>query len=104
MYNKNNSIKNVSFHSTKTDGYSSIVNKEKLEKKSTISNSFKTTTLSNYNEDDDNSDNIDKQSFNKKRTTLKEEIEIRKQYEKTVPNYYVRKGYDLMRIVEDQVN
>jgi hypothetical protein len=40
---------------------------------------------------------------NKKRTTLKEEIIIHQQYKINVPDYFNRKNFDLMRIVEDQV-
>lgn len=40
----------------------------------------------------------------KNRTTLKEEIEISQQFTPKIPKYYVRKNFDLMRIVEDQVS
>ena len=40
----------------------------------------------------------------KKRTTLKEEIIIHNQFKVTVPTYFNRKNFDLMRIVEDQVS
>ncbi len=39
----------------------------------------------------------------KNRTTLKEEIEISQQFQQKIPKYFVRKNFDLMRIVEDQV-
>lgn len=42
-------------------------------------------------------------SVKKTRTTLKEEIEISQQFATKIPKYHVRKKFDLMRIVEDQV-
>jgi hypothetical protein len=39
----------------------------------------------------------------KKRTTLQDEITLSNQYQIKIPNYYNRKNFDLMRIVEDQV-
>jgi hypothetical protein len=107
LYDKNSSIKNRSYNSSKYSQGPSMSNKLRFEKKSNIrateSNTFKTTTLSNYNEDDDNNSEIYKQNFNKKRTTLKEEIDIKQNYEQNIPNYHTRKNYDLLRIVEDQV-
>jgi hypothetical protein len=103
LYDKNNSTnKNASSPSIKTDLTISYANKTKSEKKSTLSTSFKTTELSSYdNDENENSDGM--QSFSKKRTTLKEEIDIKQNFEQNIPNYYTRKEYDLMRIVEDQV-
>ena len=103
LYEKNNlTNKNASFPSSKADFTGSYTNKTKSEKKSTLSNSFKTTTMSSYdNDENENSDGM--QNFNKKRTTLKEEIDIKQHFEQNIPNYYTRKEYDLMRIVEDQV-
>ena len=43
-------------------------------------------------------------NFNKKRTTLKDEITISEQYSNKVPSYNKRKNFDLLRIVEDQVS
>lgn len=104
LYDKNNSLnKNASYRSSKGDFTESIPNnKVKSEKKSILSNSFKTTTLSTYeNDDNENSDGM--QNYNKKRTTLKEEIELKQTFEQNIPDYFTRKGYDLMRIIEDQV-
>ena len=39
-----------------------------------------------------------------KRTTLREEIVMNELFQFKVPDYYTRKSYDLMRIVEDQVS
>jgi len=55
-----------------------------------VANTNSSTNNSNLNKD-------------KKRTTLKEEIIIHNQYKVNVPNYFNRKNFDLMRIVEDQV-
>lgn len=43
-------------------------------------------------------------NFNKKRTTLRNEITISDQYNFKVPSYNKRKNFDLLRIVEDQVS
>lgn len=41
--------------------------------------------------------------YKKNRTALKEEITIHNNFRTRVPNYFDRKNFDLMRIVEDQV-
>lgn len=41
--------------------------------------------------------------YKKNRTALKEEITIHNNFSTRVPNYFDRKNFDLMRIVEDQV-
>ena len=47
--------------------------------------------------------NQQEKKLKKHRTTLKEEIEINQQFQQKIPKYFVRKNFDLMRIVEDQV-
>ena len=44
-----------------------------------------------------------KRNVFKNRTTLKEELVISEQFQTKVPDYFTRKNFDLMRIVEDQV-
>ena len=44
-----------------------------------------------------------KRNIFKNRTTLKEELVISEQFQTKVPDYFTRKNFDLMRIVEDQV-
>jgi hypothetical protein len=47
--------------------------------------------------------NYKKDKIKKNRTSLKEEIEISQQFQQKIPKYFIRKNFDLMRIVEDQV-
>lgn len=50
-----------------------------------------------------NDTNYKKDKIKKNRTSLKEEIEISQQFQQKIPKYFIRKNFDLMRIVEDQV-
>jgi hypothetical protein len=75
-----------------------VISKNNLYKaSSTNSNSLKNALSTSNNK------TISLNDVLKKRTTLKEELVISNQFQNKIPEYFNRKNYDLMRIVEDQV-
>ena len=50
-----------------------------------------------------NTKRLNKPAPQMKRTTLQEEILFHSQFQNKIPDYFTRKNFDLMRIVEDQV-
>lgn len=113
-FNKINSINMEKLNTNKLNkkqnqNFSDTQSKKTYKTTTTTHNLANTRTdnydhLSNNDDDDDSEENgAFKLNRGKVRTTLREEIAIKQNFEQTIPGFFTRKNFDLMRIVEDQV-
>ena len=84
------------------------LNDEYLSKSESTKSTNKPSKTANKNNKENSTSRMSEQEKDlieqKKRTTLREEILIHNQFQNKVPSYFDRKNFDLLRIVEDQVN